>query len=169
MAKIMGLVVTGTERQGKLVQGGETEAKGQKGKVQVRRESLVWTHASSFFLELFGRTFARTFPNSLTMLAWNCRVGSDLIDPLEGGQKKEEWPVVLVWPSTLLEFAPRLGQCHHCHPFKSRCKLLITPDIRPFTHQLGMRPLLPSTPVLLPSNAHRDPQNSFGTTNFTRM
>ena len=41
MAKIMGLVVTGTERQGKLVQGGETEAKGQKGKVQVRRESLV--------------------------------------------------------------------------------------------------------------------------------
>ena len=30
MAKIMGLVVTGTERQGRLVQGGETEAKGQK-------------------------------------------------------------------------------------------------------------------------------------------
>ena len=116
----MGLVVTGTERQGKLVQGGETEAKGQKGKVQVRRESLVWTHASSFFLELFGRTFARTFPNSLTMLAWNCRVGSDLIDPLEGGQKKEEWPVVLVWPSTLLAFAPRLGQCHRCHPFNSK-------------------------------------------------
>ena len=41
----MGLVVTGTERQGKLVQGGETEAKGQKGKVQVRRESLVWLDA----------------------------------------------------------------------------------------------------------------------------
>ena len=57
VAKIMGLVVTGTERQGKLVQGGETEAKGQKGKVQLRRESLVWTRASSFFLELFGRTF----------------------------------------------------------------------------------------------------------------
>ena len=56
VAKIMGLVVTGTERQGKLVQGGETEAKGQKGKVQLRRESLVWTRASSFFLELFGRT-----------------------------------------------------------------------------------------------------------------
>ena len=35
VAKIMGLVVTGTERQGRLVQGGETEAKGQKGKVQV--------------------------------------------------------------------------------------------------------------------------------------
>ena len=30
MAKIMGLVVTGTERQGRLVQGGETEAKGTK-------------------------------------------------------------------------------------------------------------------------------------------
>ena len=54
VAKIMGLVVTGTERQGKLVQGGEIEAKGQKGKVQVRRESPVWTCASSFFVELFG-------------------------------------------------------------------------------------------------------------------
>ena len=30
MAKIMEVVVTGTERQGKLVQGGETEAKGTK-------------------------------------------------------------------------------------------------------------------------------------------
>ena len=32
VAKIMGLVVTDTERQGKLVQGRETEAKGQKGR-----------------------------------------------------------------------------------------------------------------------------------------
>ena len=61
MAKIMGLVVTGTERQGRLVQGGETEAKGQKGKVQVSRESLVWMNASSFFLEMFGGTFHKIF------------------------------------------------------------------------------------------------------------
>ena len=125
MAKIMGLVVTGTERQGRLVQGGETEAKGQKRqstgkerKPSLRRalhrlRGIVWV----------GGHFTRTFPDSLTMLAWNCRVGSDLIDPLEGGQKKEEWPVVLVWPSTLLAFAPRLGQCHQCNPFTSKLQV----------------------------------------------
>ena len=70
MAKIMGLVVTGTERQGRLVQVGEIEAKGQKGKVQVRRESPVWTCASSFFVEFVwvGGHFTKTFPDSLTML-----------------------------------------------------------------------------------------------------
>ena len=54
MAKIMGLVVTGTERQGRLVQGGETEAKGQKKQSTGKERKPSLDVRLSFFVELFG-------------------------------------------------------------------------------------------------------------------
>ena len=70
MAKIMGLVVTGTERQGRLVQGGETEAKGQKRQStgKERKPSLDVRFIVFRGIVWVGGHFTKTFPDSLTML-----------------------------------------------------------------------------------------------------